>query len=437
MPSAIPRTCIYCNQERPFTDEHVFPAGLGGDDRRFLLKDLVCGHCNTEVFSKMEARFMRASPVAIARIFLQPRGRGKGKNASIPTIDTRTTTIVFADQGPVEAEVLAGGKPVTLMQLLFLGDGRVGFTGGDHENVANFIDTLEQTIGDELFLVQKEIREETNVYRVETLVWEQNSYRAVACETVAKPPKYCLWREPLDPGPKNEKTIRPSTLYQRTAGQIVLRLPVGEDPTPLIAEARKAIEKLKESDFPGYTSVENPLVHVSMAIQLDDYERVLAKIGLNLVAYLFGESYIRHHAFNGTKRAILSGSSRILHQSCIEGEVFNAVPHDRHVMTIAFMKSRAGRFHVALLIRLYGTTSIVRLSSNALKPPIEVQMFFIVDYNSHQIEQFTSKQFAARYPPEIPDDYESAARYIPKEMMERLFAKLNSSRISTPVDRTV
>lgn len=417
MQTITPRTCIYCNQERPFTDEHVFPAGLGGDDRRFLLKNLVCGHCNTEVFSKMETRFMRASPVAIARIFLQSRGRGKGKKASIPTIDTCTTTVVLGDQSPVEAEILAGGKPVPLMQLLFLGDGNIEFAGGDHADAANFFVALEQIIGDELFLVQKQPTSGTNVFRVETLVWQQNSYKTIACESVVKPPKLCLWCEPLDPAPKSEKSIRPPTLYQRTAGQIVLRLPRSEDPTPLIAEARKAIKKLKGYDLPGYTSVENPLVHVSMSMQLDDYERVLAKIGLNLVAHVFGESYIRHHAFNKTKRAILTGTSRIMLRSGVGGEAFNGVPHDRHVMTLTYSKSRAGRFHVALLIRLYGVTAIVHLSSNALKPPMEEQIFFVVNYNSHEIELLTGLQFVARYPPKIPDDFGSDVRYLSKGIL--------------------
>ncbi|MEF2250249.1 HNH endonuclease [Ralstonia solanacearum] len=35
MPDITKRMCIYCNIDRPFTDEHVFPAGLGGDDRRY------------------------------------------------------------------------------------------------------------------------------------------------------------------------------------------------------------------------------------------------------------------------------------------------------------------------------------------------------------------------------------------------------------------
>ncbi len=45
--------CIYCPSTGPFTDEHVVPAGLGGDDKDWLLKDAVCGVCNTTIFSPL------------------------------------------------------------------------------------------------------------------------------------------------------------------------------------------------------------------------------------------------------------------------------------------------------------------------------------------------------------------------------------------------
>lgn len=73
-------TCIYCNKLRPFTDEHIFPAGLGGDDRNFLLKNLVCGFCNSYFAKNLELTFMRSSEAALSRIFHQPAARKRKKN---------------------------------------------------------------------------------------------------------------------------------------------------------------------------------------------------------------------------------------------------------------------------------------------------------------------------------------------------------------------
>jgi hypothetical protein len=54
-----------------------------------MLKDCVCGECNTKVFSKLEVKFLRSSPVAIARLFHQKRTRGRGGKTGAPTLNTR------------------------------------------------------------------------------------------------------------------------------------------------------------------------------------------------------------------------------------------------------------------------------------------------------------------------------------------------------------
>ena len=59
MPDRHKDGCIYCGSPGPFTAEHVVSAGLGGDDNAWLLDDLVCGVCNTDIFSKLETKFLR------------------------------------------------------------------------------------------------------------------------------------------------------------------------------------------------------------------------------------------------------------------------------------------------------------------------------------------------------------------------------------------
>jgi hypothetical protein len=78
--------CIYCGSPGPFSDEHVISAGLGGDDNRWLLKDCICCICNTDIFSKLETKFLRESPVGIARLFLQDRTRDQGNRTAPPSI---------------------------------------------------------------------------------------------------------------------------------------------------------------------------------------------------------------------------------------------------------------------------------------------------------------------------------------------------------------
>jgi hypothetical protein len=48
------------------TDEHAVSAGLGDHDNAWLLTGCVCRACNTDIFLKLETKFLHASPVAIA-----------------------------------------------------------------------------------------------------------------------------------------------------------------------------------------------------------------------------------------------------------------------------------------------------------------------------------------------------------------------------------
>lgn len=102
--------CIYCGLQRPFNDEHVFPAGLGGDDRRFMLRNMVCETCNSETFSRLEAGLMRNSPEAFVRVHTQPRGRNRRKSSGGPKFQPESTTAILPEGGDAEAEIRAGGK---------------------------------------------------------------------------------------------------------------------------------------------------------------------------------------------------------------------------------------------------------------------------------------------------------------------------------------
>lgn len=72
---------------------------------------------------------------------------------------------------------------------------------------------------------------------------------------------------------------------------------------------------------------------------------------------------------------------------------------------IAYQKGRAGRFNVAVAIKLYGSkTSLVALSKNAIKPPKD-QAILVIDYKNHKIEEFEDLSiFVKTYPPKIPNN---------------------------------
>lgn len=400
------RSCIYCGKVRTFSNEHVFPAGLGGDDHRFLLRDLVCAVCNTETFSPLELRFSRSSPAALGRIFFQPTGRGRGKKASIPTIDTRETTVLTENFGAVEAEVTASGTPTILMQFVFDGAEGIGVTGDASIDTADFLAHIESVLtADRPLIVQKLTSEGRKQYLVSELRWNGERLVHASQEVMEKPPKLCVWRELLERGPNGKPNRRP-TLFRRRAGQLVLRAPADADVLAMLTRARKAVPIVRGRPV-TMTPIENPVVALSMSLHPNDYARVLAKIGVNLVAHSFGEDYVRHHAFKAVKRAILTGDRPPqLIDNPTPTDLFHGVPADRHVAMVHFQKGRAGRFHVALSIRLYGgRTTWLLLADRAIRPPA-LEAILVVDYTTHHIEEFNNTtQFVMAYPPSPPIEY--------------------------------
>lgn len=96
--------CIYCTSAGPFSAEHMIPAGLGADDKRFLLRDMVCKVCNTNVFSTLELEWLRNSPTAIARIFMQEKGRQRGSKRQSPKLGAGQKVVITPEGYTAEAD---------------------------------------------------------------------------------------------------------------------------------------------------------------------------------------------------------------------------------------------------------------------------------------------------------------------------------------------
>jgi hypothetical protein len=408
------RSCIYCNQLGPFSNEHVFPAGLGGDDSRFLLKGLVCARCNTEVFSKLEASFMRSSPTALARAFQQPHGRGKGKKARVVRLDTRMTTVNHPEYGPVEGE-LSEGRPALLMQFVFLAPGQVGFLGSDRADPRAFLEALRQLLGDEVRIVEKKRRGTSFIYDEALLAWQDAAYYVKEARTLGEVSGGCIWREPLSPLVNVDTPSRHPALYQRGRGQFVFRCDAQASIACLATQARKAVEAVIPRDMPPHVTLERPEMVFTMTMDVEASQRVLAKIGLNVLTYLCGDAYVRHPAFNATRQAILTGEREINCKNLPGTEglaVLSGVPRDRHVITLAAIRTATGTFHIAMLMSLYGVAYAVELAAAAPQPPIPMAEFVVVEYKTHTIEVMSGVEFIRRYPPNLTQTLDRRSRVI-------------------------
>lgn len=390
--------CIYCEKSDEYTDEHVFPAGLGGDDRAYLLKNLVCKHCNTSVFSKMEARFMRSTFVGFARIHHQSAGRKKGKKTEPPKFTPNSATIISDNGIPMNVAITAGGDIQVLMQLVFDSNGSVSVTGNDTGAVPNFIGSIKGIIDREAMLLSTIKSSNGHKYELTKLSWQNNCYIITNKSTIEKPQKHCIWV-------KYEESAGQPTLSQRLEGQFELKITSKEDPVSLISKAKIALQNYVTDSTYEAEPIANPLVHINMKVNLNELNAVIAKMGVNLIAHLCGEKYIRHHAFKNIKKDILNGGANLKVTSINEYLLFNKVPSDLHAMSLSSIKRRAGRYAIGFALKLYGgATFLVVITEKAERPPMLDNIILTVDYNNNKIKQYTLGQFSKNFPPEMPNE---------------------------------
>src|SRR4051794_39310824 len=191
-------TCIYCDSKGPFSEEHVVPAGLGGGDKNWLLKDCVCAKGNTMVFSPLEAKFLRTSPIAFARLFRQPNTRKNSRSGGMPSLQTLGSDVRDQATGVlIEIELMPGGRPSILPQVLLVYPDRFSITGPDEEQTRKFIAKLLLLLGPSVHLVRK-LRERPARFEVRTLTWGHEGRVSLSdIVLMTKPPKDAVWIEEL------------------------------------------------------------------------------------------------------------------------------------------------------------------------------------------------------------------------------------------------
>lgn len=375
-------TCIYCDKARPFTDEHVFPAGLGGDDKSYLLKGLVCGVCNTKTFSPLETQLMRNSPYALARLYQQATGRGKGGKALPPEFAHDRCDLVDPVSGHVsEAEMGPGGVPTTLGQLQILGD-ELSLGGTDGLQIAEFLAGLPALLADTARIISKISSTE---FEVTEFTWDGSNYEQAGTSSLPKPPAG-IWLDSLIGS--QGKPIGKPRLYKRSKGQYVLRLIEPADAAVFLSGARRQLPMLQARVIPDASSISQPGLLVGMKMDPQAIFRAMVKIGVNLACHEYGEQVVRSPSFDRIREIVLTGK---------EGVPVNDIPpireifqHDKRPVHVAMLYPQMTDRGMVLLflLRLYGgAMQIFLLSEDATLPAGSTPVVFVVHYREHRIER--------------------------------------------------
>jgi hypothetical protein len=397
--------CIYCGERKPFTAEHVVSAGIGGDDPDWMLTDCVCGDCNTRVFSPLENKIFRSSPLALARIFLQPHTRGRTGKSSAPIMQPRASYHDDAQTGIMFEQVMrAGGEPVMLPQIAIAPGGKLLANIPDVETGKAFIAAVKDRLVTRIRLVQK-IRDGVEARFNQTMLeWVDNATGYQVTDeresTLKAPDEPVIWvEEPVWPAgvEEGDYTRLPPRVFQRERGQISCRAASIRIVAGLLSILHVGIDQIAIPDNAQPVAAQAH-VHPQLSFDIKSYDRVLAKIGMNICAKLIGADFVRQSGFNRVRDYIRTGEGAIMKRPVTDNDQARSAlgPQlkNHHVFMICGGPGKDADSQCAVFFcRLYGgPIEIFRLAEfPARQRELNEPRVVVVDYI---VERITSMSLA-------------------------------------------
>lgn len=392
-------TCIYCPSEGPYTDEHVVSAGLGGDDPEWLLKGCVCAGCNTKIFSPLETKVLRSSPLAWARLFLQPHTRNRGSSTGTPSVQPGLSYYYDpASRTLLEQELVAGGQPIILPQIIPYPPDGLDVVAGDVPAACEFKAALTSALSDEVVLIEKRAQSgsERPTFILTGLTWTEGRYSTGEPKEAHQPPKDGVWLEPLEkPATVPDGTLLPARVYRRAGGQLVCRSPDVAVAALLLSALRDHLHEVVVPDHVPQQADAAPGVHQRMRYDPAAYDRVLTKIGVNLCAKLLGPEYVRQPEFDTAKHYARTGEGAVLKMRPDEAqrlEVFKSPYPNHHILALLpCAGKRPGASGIVFCTRFYdGQVEAIRLADfPGPVPGLSSLAVILVDYLHHKITRLS------------------------------------------------
>ncbi|EDS76595.1 hypothetical protein CBC_A1789 [Clostridium botulinum C str. Eklund] len=321
--------CIYLKKTEPEVNfverEHVIPAGIGGIN--MLEQGMVSDEANTEIFSKLELKFMRNSIISTARSF-----QGPGKRGSLSDKKATKSNVHLMkkcnSEGSLELGYLERAKPHAISQLKIIYnkefhiilDAKVSNYNKENE-IEKFISKLKKFDGKYKLMIEKELPENYILLGLFNGIWY------------------------LASNTKDAKT-NDNLLHE-------------------------VIEKVCNNDLSNLES-KYSLGQVQFNIHLEfdmnnDFFRVCAKIAFNTLAFLEGREFVLDKKFDNIREWIVKGGDNKFAQfSASEGQdrfknLKCILPEHSHSVIISKINNT-----LVATMNFYGTnfTTLVLLSSN-------------------------------------------------------------------------
>lgn len=413
--------CIYCGGFGPFSKEHVFPEGMGGDDKNYILIDLVCADCNTKILSPLELSLMRRSPTGLGRSFMQSRSRERGAHTTKPKIETKNRYVIDDSGRLLESEQDKNGIETILAQCHFEGK-EIHYTAQDSPHLKKMYDALENLLNKTEINIINKINSKS--FEVTEYEWIDDKYELLKQETVNKLPATGIWAE--SPSEKTQN-FNPR-FFQKLKGQLVLKTDDNKSHTALLRSMRRTLPSIqnKHADVQPDT-INNPLVHLEMAVDMQEAERAIAKIGFNFFAHTFGEDAANKPECDGIKRSILTGTPALPFSLFGEdtkevvSDIFGTPPEKCHCVMLMAIPSGPDTRDIYFNAKLYGTGAHkVLIARSSTFSELETPIYFIINYETNKIERLSMLEYQLKHGTLIDRFEENLVRektdYLPKPL---------------------
>lgn len=277
------KLCIYTKKDETQAHfenrEHIIPACIGG------MKKLEQGYVSDEanaLFSGMELRFARESPVSTVRMFVGPGKRGSHNPRKKGGAGKKVSVMQSHENGAFSLGYIQMGTPIIIDQVKIerLENGhrqiQIGFDSSSAKEeeyqtrLEGWFEKLEQYDNRPRILREEKLPEGTLILGQEGKQW----YLAAA------PGKA---DEELKEDMKKELALLKS--YYKGEGQ--------EELASSLESARKERSQVTAA--------------IHQAFNIDEYFQVIAKIAFNCLAELRGQDYVLQEKFDEIREAVLTG----------------------------------------------------------------------------------------------------------------------------------
>lgn len=401
--------CVYCGKSNDFNGEHVFSAGLGGDDKNYMLLDCVCRTCNT-YFSKLEVELIRKSPTSLARLGMQEVGRGSGNRAEPPKVQA-ADTYIWDDRLSIalEGELKAKFGAVVLPQLI-INLPAIHVAANNNESLHEFVEKFRKLFAEQTILAIERIAvNDEPAFEVSTIVKNGRTFSLSQVEVLPKPPKNGIWLVTPEANSGQFKGGDGGVLLPRFyfhGGKSINYKP--KNMVSLLQHLEMALQFLEQNiELERYEDqdISQPLVKVGVAFDFGMSERALAKIGFNFLVKVMGAEYARDKAFDSIKSSILTGNPQ-LPLSKSPNDTFKYLlgnpPKNNHVLALYALDNSAGQAVIVALIKLYnGEVSFFVLATEAPSPGWGLPIYHLIDYQQHKITRIEPMEYMKTFCPDL------------------------------------